>query len=105
MANSHTGGEIAGSGSVAGSHNLVENGSGGLGDTIIADPVLGSLQNNGGPIETRALLSYSPAIDAGSNALIPDGITTDQRGPGFPRVFNNTVDIGAFEIQTLPPHR
>ena len=37
----------------------------------------------------------SPAIDAGNNALIPGGVTTDQRG--LPRIVNGTVDIGAFE--------
>jgi len=44
-----------------------------------------------------ALLPGSPAIDAGSNALIPGGVTTDQRGAGFPRIVNVVVDIGAFE--------
>src|SRR5205823_1473934 len=47
--------------------------------------------------QTFALLVGSPAIDAGSNALIPAGVTTDQRGPGFPRTLNGAVDIGAFE--------
>ena len=42
-----------------------------------------------------ALLPGSPAIDAGNNALIPAGVTTDQRG--LPRIVNGTVDIGAFE--------
>ena len=45
-----------------------------------------------------ALLPGSPAIDAGNNALIPAGVTTDQRG--LPRIVNGTVDIGAFEDQT-----
>ena len=54
--------------------------------------------NNGGPTFTLALLPGSPAIDAGSNALIASGVTTDQRGSGFPRIVNNTVDIGAFEF-------
>jgi len=45
-----------------------------------------------------ALLSGSPAIDAGSNAAIPAGVTTDQRG--LPRIVNGTVDIGAFESGT-----
>ena len=40
-------------------------------------------------------LPGSPAIDAGNNALIPAGVTTDQRG--LPRIVNGTVDIGAFE--------
>jgi len=33
------------------------------------------------------------------NGLLP----TDQRGPGFPRVVNNTVDIGAVEFATFVP--
>ena len=44
-----------------------------------------------------ALLPGSPAIDAGSNTLIPSGVTTDQRGQ--PRIIGSTVDIGAFESQ------
>jgi hypothetical protein len=62
----------------------------------IADPRLGPLQNNGGPTQTMALLPGSPAIDAGSNALVPPGVTTDQRG--LPRVVNGRVDIGAYEL-------
>ncbi len=61
------------------------------------DPKLGPLAPNGGPTQTLALLPGSPAIDAGSNALTPS--TYDQRGPGFPRIFNGTIDIGAFENQ------
>jgi hypothetical protein len=45
------------------------------------------------------LLAGSPAIDKGSDALIPSGLTTDQRG--LPRIVNGTVDIGACENQ--PP--
>ena len=69
------------------------------------NPLLGLLGDYGGPTQTMALLPGSPAIDAGSNALIPAGVTTDQRGPGFPRIVNGTVDIGAFESQgfTLTP--
>jgi len=47
-----------------------------------------------------ALLPGSPAIDAGNNALIPAGITTDQRG--YPRIVNGSVDIGAYEAQSIP---
>ena len=54
--------------------------------------------NNGGQTNTFALVPGSPAIDAGNNAFIPSGITTDQRGSGFPRILYNTVDIGAFEF-------
>ena len=59
------------------------------------DPLLARLGDYGGPTETMALLPGSPALGAGNNALIPVGVTTDQRG--LPRIVNGTVDIGAFE--------
>jgi CSLREA domain-containing protein len=59
------------------------------------NPLLAPLANYGGPTQTMALLPGSPAIDAGSNSLIPSGVTTD--GRGFSRIVNGTVDIGAFE--------
>jgi hypothetical protein len=43
-----------------------------------------------------ALLPGSPAIDAGDNTNAP---TWDQRGPGYPRIVNGIIDIGAFEVQ------
>jgi len=67
------------------------------------NPQLGTLKNNGGLTRTHAITSAtSPAVDAGSNALIvsPDNVN-DQRGPGFNRIVNSTVDIGAYEYQ--PP--
>ena len=36
------------------------------GGVTVADPKLGPLQNNGGPTQTHALLSGSPAIDGGN---------------------------------------
>jgi hypothetical protein len=63
---------------------------------IGGDPKLGPLQDNGGPTLTMALLPGSPAIDSGDNANAPDW---DQRGPGYPRIVNGTIDIGAFELQ------
>ena len=68
--------------------------------------LLGPLGNNGGPTSTHALLPCSPALNAGSNALALDQnsspLLTDQRGGGFNRVSNGTVDIGAFEQQAAP---
>jgi CSLREA domain-containing protein len=68
------------------------------------NPDLGPLQNNGGGTPTEAPLKGSPVIAAGVNAVLPAG-TTDQRG--LPRLVNNTVDIGAVEVQpplvTPPP--
>ncbi len=66
------------------------------------DPLLAPLGNFGGPTQTMALLFGSPAIDAGNNALIPAGITTDQRGIGYPRIVYGIVDIGAYEFQPIP---
>ncbi|MDZ8226419.1 DUF4347 domain-containing protein [Nostoc sp. ChiVER01] len=65
------------------------------------DPKLSPLQNNGGTTLTNALIGNSPAINAGNNALIPPGITTDQRGTGFDRISQGTVDIGALEFNGL----
>jgi len=64
------------------------------------NPVLGPLANNGGPTRTHMLLAGSPAIDQGAN---PQGLSTDQRGPGFQRVVNGSADIGAVERQAGPP--
>ena len=58
------------------------------------DPGLAPLTDNGGPTQTIALLSDSPAIDAGSN---PSNLETDQRGVGFARIIGAAADIGAFE--------
>jgi hypothetical protein len=101
VANSATGGDIYNHGTITGSQNLIEDGSGGLADTIIGDPMLGPLADNGGPTQTMVILPGSLAIDTGSNALIPAGVTTDQRG--LARIRGYTVDIGAFEIQDEPP--
>ena len=56
------------------------------------DPRLGALGNNGGPTETHALLSGSPAIDTGGDG--PD-LSTDQRG--LVRPHGRASDIGAYE--------
>ena len=66
---------------------------------------LGPLADNGGPTQTHALLPGSVAIDAGPAAAdLPtfDGSEYDQRGAGYVRVVNGKVDVGAYEVQTLP---
>jgi Concanavalin A-like lectin/glucanases superfamily/SdrD B-like domain len=87
-------------------HNLIgktDGSSGWLSSDLtgtIAHPLnakLSPLANNGGPTQTLLPQTGSPAINAGSNALIPSGITTDQRG--LPRISGGTVDIGAVEVQ------
>jgi predicted outer membrane repeat protein len=81
-------------------HNLSSDDGGGFltgpGDLTSKDPLLGPLQDNGGPTETMALLPGSPAIDAGA----PTDSEWDQRGPGFPRQVNGSTDIGAYQTQS-----
>jgi len=97
----------------ASSNNFIGiGGSGGLTDGSHGNIVrlgnigLNSLASNGGPTDTLALDSDSPAIGAGNPALAVDSaghaLTTDQRGAGFPRENNGKVDIGAFEFQPPP---
>jgi uncharacterized delta-60 repeat protein/CSLREA domain-containing protein len=97
------GNDIAGSGTMVIRNSIVASG----GDidasftgsnNLFGSVDLGPLQNNGGPTPTQALLD-GRAIDAGNNDLVPAGVTTDQRG--LPRFFSGTVDIGAFESQSL----
>lgn len=59
---------------------------------------LSSLGPNGGPTPTMVPLAGSPALNHGSNALIPAGVTHDQRG--MPRIAHGIVDIGAVEVQS-----
>lgn len=65
-------------------------------DTLGADPLLLPLADNGGPTQTHALGSGSPAIDAGNNLRL---LAFDQRGTPFVREANGRADIGAFETQ------
>ena len=60
------------------------------------DPILGPLAYNSGPTQTRALLSGSPAIDAGSCTDTDNNpVLTDQRGVSRPQ--GSRCDIGAYE--------
>src|SRR5260221_8247563 len=57
-------------------------------DQINTDPLLGPLQNNGGPTLTHALLTNSPAIDKGKRDAIPAlASNIDQRGSPRPGDF------------------
>ncbi len=89
-----------------------ENGSSGLvganpsnSDKILPgliNTAIGPLANNGGPTLTFLPVAGSLMIDAGYDLLIPQGVTTDQRGYG-PRIVGSAVDIGAVEVGALPP--
>jgi predicted outer membrane repeat protein len=82
-----------------------DDGSGyliGLGDQINTDPLVGPLRNNGGPTLTQRPSPGSPTIDAGDPSFTPPPLY-DERGPGFNRVVNGRLDIGAFEVQPGKP--
>ena len=106
VANSPSGGNCSGTMTSKG-YNLSSDGTCNFnahGDLNNHDPLLGPLQNNGGPTETMALLPGSPAIDAGNPGGCTDGqghlLKTDQRG--MPRPDREDIvgcDIGAFERQ------
>jgi len=98
--------DIVGNVAAGSVNNLIgTGGSGGLGNSSgnivgVANPGLRPLGYYGGPTQTMALLTASPAIDHGSNAqaLTPNGqsLLSDQRD--YLRIVNGTVDIGAFEF-------
>jgi hypothetical protein len=72
--------------------------------TVTSDPKLGSLQFNGGPTRSRALLPGSPALAKGNDKIVPT-LTYDQRGLGYPRTTgtgaNVKTDIGAVEFDSI----
>ncbi len=71
-----------------------------LGNNIASkNPLLGALQNNGGPTSTRLLLTGSPALNAGGATFV-EVPAFDQRGAGFPRLVGGAYDLGAIE---MPP--
>ncbi len=94
--------------SAASSFNVIgSGGSGGLtnanSNLIISDINAGltRLQNNGGPTQTIALATTSPAIGAGTTAIT--GVTvpsTDQRG-GIRTT--STIDAGAYQSGAIIP--
>lgn len=88
-------------------YNLSSDGNcnfNGAGDMNNTDPMLGPLQNNGGPTLTMALIPGSLAIDAGNPSGCTDGqghlLKTDQRGQPRPdKEDTGGCDIGAYERQ------
>jgi hypothetical protein len=92
-------------GHVSAGHSLIADGTGsGLANeggnlvghvppyTAPIDPLLGLLNQNGGPTATHALLPGSSAIDAGTSEGCP---ATDQRGVTRPH--GEACDMGSFE--------
>ena len=72
----------------------------GAGNILSQSAMLGPLADNGGPTQTHALLTGSPAIDAGSN-FRAGVLETDQRGND--RFVSGRVDIGAYEFDGAAP--
>jgi hypothetical protein len=65
------------------------------------DPLLGPLQDNGGPTFTQALLPGSPALDAipwGTNGC-GTTLVGDQRWQARPHAVGGSCDIGAYEVE------
>ena len=58
--------------------------------------MLGPLADNGGPTLDDGSPSRQPRHRRRAQRMAPE---FDQRGPGFPRIVNDTIDIGAFEVQ------
>jgi hypothetical protein len=77
----------------------------GPGDMNNANPMLGTLGDNGGPTQTIRLLAGSPAIDSGNPSGCTDGqghlLKTDQRGMPRPNEEDaGSCDMGAYERQS-----
>ncbi len=101
VANSISGANCAGA-VTSNSYNLSSDNTcsfHGTGDLNNTDPLLGPLQDNGGPTFTHALLAGSPAIDAADPANFPP---TDQRGVTRPQGIG--PDIGAYEYCPISPN-
>jgi len=94
-------------------HTLIEGGLAGIGesngssttdggDNLDADPLFLDAADPDGDDDTFAtdddglrVQAGSPALDAGDNAAVPSGVTTDITGAD--RIQESTVDLGAYE--------
>jgi hypothetical protein len=109
VANNPAGGDCSGDGTTTSrGFNLSSDATcdfDGPGDLNNTNPLLGPLQNNGGPTPTQALLTGSPAIDAGNPSGCTDGsghlLKTDQRAMPRPdKEDTRGCDMGAYERQS-----
>ena len=102
----HSGPDISGTVTVDGGGNVIgitdgstglTNGSNRTGTTAAPlTPSLAPLGNDGGTVQTIALLPGSPAIDL---APCPSGVSTDARGVARPQGTN--CDAGSYEVHTF----
>src|SRR5262249_54463410 len=102
LANS-AGGNCVGDVPTDSGYNISSDSSCGFAGTSLSstDPMLGSLDDNGGPTQTMALLAGPPAVNR-----IPPGdvgcgtdVDTDQRGVSRP--FGSGCDVGAYEDRSV----
>ncbi|MBV8359677.1 MAG: hypothetical protein JO189_17330, partial [Deltaproteobacteria bacterium] len=104
------------SGPITSAYSLISNTAGATitdrgGNLFNVNPLLdpNGLQFNGGPTQTVALQSGSPAIDAvpvahcTDLATPPHPLTIDQRGLPRPDLGETSCDMGAFEVQDTIP--
>jgi len=108
VANSMGGGNCYNDGTITDAgYNLSDDSSCGFSsanhDLTNTNPQLGPLASNGGPTETMALLSTSPAIDVipTSDVSLCPASGTDQRGYRRPDAGESYCDIGAYESAYL----
>lgn len=94
--------QIRGTGTTNLNHNIIEGGKGQVAGTVnvINDDDTDAKNSNplfvDNVVDNYKLQTGSPAINAGDNALIPAGTTTDVKGES--RILNTTVDLGAYEF-------
>ncbi len=103
--------DVGGTLASASEYNLIGSIGGGLtngvNDNIVKPSVIGlaPLANNGGPLETVALLSTSPAMNAGADSITGVTIPTlDERGavsgPAGGLNAGATIDMGAYQASS-----
>lgn len=104
VANSTSGGNCSGT-ITNGGNNIDDGTTCGWGSTdgsiSSTDPLLGALADNGGPTQTFALLTGSPAMDGVTFNAPNSAPSMDQRGVARPQGVG--YDIGAFESEPSGP--
>jgi hypothetical protein len=95
--------ELAGDSTCSVRHSLISDATGSNfsndgGNLLDVEPELLEFDDHGGySTRTRRLARTSPAIDAGQD--LGNAPEYDQRGPGFPRISGDGLDMGAYEFQ------
>jgi uncharacterized protein (DUF2141 family) len=80
---------------ITAANNLVQDAFTFGSNTITADPQFTDAANG-----DFSVTNCSPAVDQGDNSILPASLTTDLAGNS--RIFNGTIDLGAYENQITP---